>query len=278
MDSVFISEFTNQGMNVDIRFKDKVWWWRWVSLLKGQFGKDLTASLVGNTIWYPSYGEYHKLHHYRRFEILAHEYVHVAQKKRVGRWMFGLLYGFPQNVFPTVGVLIVLLGGNVWLGLATMCLALVPFSGYWRVMFEEQAYRMSVLVRQVITAEQMAWLPRTADELYQENTDIIVNQLFSRIYSNGLNCQNNGWKQRVGQRLAIWAFRINYEYIQLERALHPNAPAPYFPNLEGPEFEVLFFVRKYMREHAKRYAYPCLRQAGRLMSLSCRNNPVPDVV
>ena len=88
-----------------------------------------------------------------RISILAHEYVHLKDRKRLG-WLFNLLYLSPQ-VFALLA-----LGAfwNLWWLLALLFLLPLPSPG--RAWLEYRGYRMTIAMHWYLTGKQVnaGWL------------------------------------------------------------------------------------------------------------------------
>ena len=76
----------------------------------------------------------------RRIIILAHEYVHLNDRKRLGI-LFNILYLAPQIFAPLA--LLAIWFSNLWL-LFLLCLLPIPSIG--RAYFEYKAYKMSIFI------------------------------------------------------------------------------------------------------------------------------------
>ena len=118
-------------------------------------------TVIGNKVYVPKLPWL--LHNpYLACEILAHEWVHMKDNKRLGIW-FKLLYLFPQIL-----ALLCLLGfWNPWF---FFCLFFIlPWPALWRAKFELRGYTISMAVRW--------WLLKK-----EPNFDLIVNQFTTSAY------------------------------------------------------------------------------------------------
>lgn len=83
-----------------------------------------------------------------RISILAHEYVHMSDRKRLG-WLFNVLYLSPQ-IFASLSLLAVF---NLWWLLALLFLLPIPSPG--RAWLEFRGYRMSMAVNWWLTHQEV---------------------------------------------------------------------------------------------------------------------------
>lgn len=82
-----------------------------------------------------------------RISVLAHEYVHMSDRKRMG-WLFNILYLSPQ-IFALLSLLAVF---NLWWLLALLFLLPIPSPG--RAWLEFRGYRMSIAVNWWLTGQE----------------------------------------------------------------------------------------------------------------------------
>ena len=106
------------------------------------FNKSFMTSyitVIGNKVYVPSL-PWKKTNPYGASVVLAHEWVHMKDNKRLGLW-FKLLYLFPQILTPLA------LAGfwNPWFFLFALCV--LPWPALWRAKFELRGYTISMAVR-----------------------------------------------------------------------------------------------------------------------------------
>lgn len=104
-----------------------------------------TTTFFGNTIYLPT----HIPHDLGLMQIIAHEYVHICDMKRMGKVKFLFLYLFPQSL-----ILIPLLILLAWrpsdlFSCASLIIVaaatLIPGHAHWRIEYEQKAYAMTLL-------------------------------------------------------------------------------------------------------------------------------------
>jgi len=97
------------------------------------------TTVIGNRIYVPSsWKTTFPLE--TKIEIIAHEYVHLMQYKRLSV-LFSILYLFPQIL--CLGALMAIFGNPLWL----LCLLFaMPIPAIFRTMYEFGAYRISLFV------------------------------------------------------------------------------------------------------------------------------------
>jgi len=100
-----------------------------------------TTTVLGKTIYLPSQVS----RDLSLMSIIAHEYVHIQDAKRMGFIKFALQYTFPQNL--TLLALFTLL--TPWepsfIGFLIFIEALFPWPSFYRIEIEMRAYSMSLL-------------------------------------------------------------------------------------------------------------------------------------
>ena len=106
------------------------------------FNKRFMASyitVIGNKVYVPQM-PWKQNNPYGATEVLAHEWVHMKDNKRLGI-VFKLLYLMPQILAP-----LCLLGfWNPWFFLIILCI--LPFPAPWRAKFELRGYTISMACR-----------------------------------------------------------------------------------------------------------------------------------
>jgi hypothetical protein len=97
------------------------------------------TTTIGSTIYFPS-EEFVLKNDQLAITILSHEIVHVNQANKYSKFLFGLLYLFPQCLV----ILAVLFPFSLWFLLFIVCLA--PLPAPWRAKFETEGYTMSLFM------------------------------------------------------------------------------------------------------------------------------------
>lgn len=131
-----------------VRYKNKSVWQKFIAavlfFIRGnRYLKDYTTTL-GFTVWFPSEAWVQE-NYWRAFKVLAHEYVHLLDRKRYPR-MFDLMYAFPLPIallsLATFGVFF-----SQWFWLALVPLvALLPWPAFPRANLEMRAYTMGIAI------------------------------------------------------------------------------------------------------------------------------------
>lgn len=138
--------YGTQAFGLRLRYKQEVWWWRWLVKVVGPL--ESVATTLGYTVYLPSRAWFEALGDRQAVALLAHELVHMADRKRLG-WKFYLLYTWPQ-------CLAVLAALAVFRWEWLLCLAfLLPWRALGRYKLELRGYTMSLAVEQ-----WMSHLPR----------------------------------------------------------------------------------------------------------------------
>lgn len=104
----------------------------------------------------------------RAWKILAHEYVHLLDRKEHGRFLFNFAYFTPQCL-SVLGLLSFLyyLYGSMWLFLSVFFLFLLPLPSPGRMYIEYRGYTMSMAVN----FWRYGWISkRTKDWIYSRFT------------------------------------------------------------------------------------------------------------
>lgn len=132
-------------LNIEIKLKTKPdWKLKIVGKIVRIFNKSFDRSYVttiGNTIWVPE-----NFFKYRTpvtaLNTIAHEVVHIVDRKNMTTVPFVFLYLFPQILTPLA--LLSLLGGP-WLFCLLFLLCICPWPAPGRMWLELRAYRMNLL-------------------------------------------------------------------------------------------------------------------------------------
>jgi len=107
-----------------VRYKNESWFMRLLGLLTFPFNQlfmDKVTTTIGSTIYFP--GIHFVRDNYKNAaRILAHESVHIFDKKRDG-FMFFVKYLMPQALFLPVLIVFAVLGG--WIAVGTLLVGLV---------------------------------------------------------------------------------------------------------------------------------------------------------
>jgi hypothetical protein len=129
--------------NARIKTKDQSTWMRLIGLFSKNFYREMTT-VIGTTIYFPSKYEYKTIFGLR---TLAHEYVHMVDRKNEKKWTFELKYLFPQ-IMAVFSLLSLLFFVSSWFLLfLVFLLCLVPkIPAPARVRFEANAYTMTLFM------------------------------------------------------------------------------------------------------------------------------------
>lgn len=134
-----------------VRYKDQSLLMKVFNWVLGVFNPTFMTNyttVVGNTVYFPS--KFYVVRDYHRaWRILAHEMVHMEDRKRNPG--FGLLYLFPQVLFPVCLALFLVLGLHWWSLLSLLFLA--PLPAPFRMHAEAKAYAMTLATGYWITGQ-----------------------------------------------------------------------------------------------------------------------------
>lgn len=112
------------------------------------FNKDFMTSYVttiGSSIYFPT-EQYIKDNEKNSIAILAHEIVHIAQAEKYGKFLYSLMYLFPQclALLAIGSVLSIFWMPMLWCLVFLVFLAPIPAP--WRAKFEIDGYTMSLFM------------------------------------------------------------------------------------------------------------------------------------
>jgi hypothetical protein len=139
----------------DIKYKNKSLFMKFLGFLlffNKSFMSDYTTT-IGNTIYFPS-EEFVIENEKSSIVILAHEVVHIAQSEKYGKFLFSLIYLFPQclALFALGAIFAVFWLPMLWCLLFLIFIAPIPAP--WRARFEFDGYSMSLFMNDVILKHQ----------------------------------------------------------------------------------------------------------------------------
>lgn len=137
-----VSESKNQFPDLQIKYKES-------SLFMKILGKILFfnpsfmtdyITTIGSTVYFPS-ESYVKVTPVSASIALLHELVHVYDAKKINKYLFYLLYLFPQTLILLVPILFFF----SWkIGLILSLIFVLPIPAYFRMHFEKRAYITSL--------------------------------------------------------------------------------------------------------------------------------------
>lgn len=132
----------------DIKFKDKssgvyTAIFFLASLFNKRFMTNFTT-VLGKTIWFPT-KEFFEADDYRTFSILAHEYVHLLDKKKWGI-LFNISYLFPQILFLLSFISLFAFFDTNFLWFLVFSIFILPFPSIFRRIWEMRGYTITMYV------------------------------------------------------------------------------------------------------------------------------------
>lgn len=146
-----------------IKYKDQSKWQRLIGKLAFFNRQYMThyVSTFGTKVFYPSQ-EFVEQSYSRAFKILAHEYVHLMDRKR-GKFFFELAYALPQFLFLfSLLSLLAFFYSNWWLLCLTALAFASPIPSISRAALEMRGYGMNVAINVIkygdINDETRKWL------------------------------------------------------------------------------------------------------------------------
>ena len=149
----FTKELQKSTPQLQIKFKNESFLMKllgWVLyLINPKFSTTYTTT-IGSTIYFPNREFIDKFPH-QSLTILAHEYLHIQDTKRLGKFVFSCLYLFPLILLPLIPL--------VWLFFnwlyATIFLVVcsLPWPAWGRKYLELRAYQMSLFMLYVLGME-----------------------------------------------------------------------------------------------------------------------------
>lgn len=131
----------------DVRYKNQSWFMKLLATILF-FNKDFMTgyiTTIGSTIYFPDETWVEENEH-AAMKVLAHEIVHVDQAERYGKFLFSVLYLFPQCLaaLSLLAILAVFWLPFLWCLLFLVFLAPIPAP--WRAKFEFEAYTMTLFM------------------------------------------------------------------------------------------------------------------------------------
>lgn len=145
----FHSEVVHQSFpQAKIKFKSESRFMKFLNLFISVFNKQFMTNyttVIGTTVYLPSLAWLKSCSH--AWEILAHEYVHMVDRRAYAAFGFELRYLFPQ-ILGALGLLMVLAFVHpLFLLFAFFFLFLAPLPAKWRLKFEINGYAMDAFIR-----------------------------------------------------------------------------------------------------------------------------------
>jgi len=131
-----------------IKYKNKSAWQRFIAtilfFIRGNRYMNEYTTTLGYTVWFPS-EEWVKEDHWRAFKVLAHEYLHLLDRKRYPR-LFDLMYAFPLWLaLPAVATFGVFYSKWFWFALIFLA-AILPWPSFPRANLEMRGYSMNIAI------------------------------------------------------------------------------------------------------------------------------------
>lgn len=129
-----------------IAFKTDSTWMRFLGWLSRPFNPEFMTSYsttVGSTVYFPS-RDYVKQDERGAAEVLAHEIIHMADRKTTGMVLHGIAYLFPQILSAFALLSIVGIWEPWWLLNLVWLAFLAPIPAPWRREIEMHGYTMSL--------------------------------------------------------------------------------------------------------------------------------------
>ena len=148
------------------------------------------VTVLRNTIYFPS-KQWLEADYERAFGILAHEYVHMVDRKQKPPFIFELQYIFPQ-VLSVFGLLSFLFMIHPLFGLFSLFfLALFPLPSPWRLKYEINGYAMNAWINSRIGgfnlekfSMHVAELLSGSEYYYPAYSVFLVQEQFVREYAH----------------------------------------------------------------------------------------------
>jgi hypothetical protein len=130
------AKILNKHPEVEIKYKEDYWYWKILPKSLQKYGSQL-----GTTIWLPN--------RKAKPKILAHEYIHYLDKKRLGDFTFLLFYLMPQCISVIYFLLLfsfLITGVNDLYTIIPMIVFLLPWPSKTRLMLETRGYMMNLAI------------------------------------------------------------------------------------------------------------------------------------
>jgi hypothetical protein len=112
-----------------------------ILFFNNSFMKDYTTT-IGSTVYFPN-KQFVEKNTINASIIALHEMMHVSQSKKISPTLFSFLYLFPQILF-LIFLPLLLVSWKIFLPL--LFLSALPIPAYFRSLFEQEAYSVSLYV------------------------------------------------------------------------------------------------------------------------------------
>lgn len=167
----------------NVKYKDQSWFMKFLAMFLF-FNKDFMTGYIttlGSTIYFPD-ATWVKENEYAAMKVLAHEVVHVNQADQYSKFLFSILYLFPQclAVLSLLAVLAIFWLPFLWCLLFLIFLAPIPAP--WRAKFEFEAYTMTLFITNLQMKNGGFQDDKIDAELAIEAVSIEKNQFKSSMY------------------------------------------------------------------------------------------------
>lgn len=156
MNSLWISLTTRalaEYPDFRIAYKAEVWWMRVLAVLlffNKTFATDYVTT-IGSTVYYPSQA-FVQADPDRAARILAHELVHIADEKRLGKLVYRAMYLLPQALALLAPLALLAFWHTDFLAFLLFLVALVPWPSPGRTWIERRGSTMDLAVVYWLTA------------------------------------------------------------------------------------------------------------------------------
>lgn len=131
-----------------IRYKNESkWQWflsRLLFFIRGNRYMTEFTTTLGNTVWFPS-EKWVRENYWKAFKVLAHEYVHLLDRRRYPR-LFELMYMFPLWIVLPAFASIAAIYSPWFLFALVFLVALLPWPAFTRANLEMRGYSMSIAI------------------------------------------------------------------------------------------------------------------------------------
>jgi len=183
-----------------------------------------TISCSKNSIWFPSRKSFNGVSNETINEILAHEYVHLVQRRN--NQLHNLLGSLPESIGLALLLIACIIGISEFGLLFWFCgvigfLLTLPVAPIYRLESEFEAYRMSILVR-IVQWNGKFKLPKSHYDLFQVS-DAMLRDMLDGLFSKTYNAQwSPAWlKIRYFERMKKWRDECMLNYF-VERLAFDN--------------------------------------------------------
>jgi hypothetical protein len=130
------------------------------------------TTTLGNVIYFPN-REYVNKQEIMSKTILLHELVHMHDSKKLSRFLFSLLYLFPQILLPLTCLLFL---ASWKIALPLLIISLLPLPAYFRMNFEKRGYLTSLYVINTLCVRKGIEAP------LEDQKDIFLKEFYGPSY------------------------------------------------------------------------------------------------